>query len=35
MYIDYLMKSTKTDYKLIKLTSVKNIYLIKLLTHKL
>ncbi len=33
--IDHLMKSAKTDYKLIKLASVKNICLVKLLAHKL
>ncbi len=33
--IDHLMKSAKTDYKLIKLASVKNICLVELLAHKL
>ncbi len=32
---DHLMKSAKTDYKLIKLASVKNICLVELLAHKL
>ncbi len=35
MFIDYLTKSAKTDYKLIKLASVKNICLVELLAHKL
>ncbi len=34
-YIDHLTKSAKTDYKLIKLASVKNICLVELLAHKL
>jgi len=33
--IDHLTKSAKTDYKLIKLASVKNICLVELLAHKL
>jgi len=33
--INHLMKSAKTDYKLIKLVSVKNICLVELLAHKL
>jgi len=33
--IDHLTKLAKTDYKLIKLASVKNICLVKLLAHKL
>jgi len=33
--INHLMKSAKTDYKLIKLASVKNICLVELLAHKL
>ncbi len=35
IFIDHLTKSAKTNYKLIKLASVKNIYLVKLLAHKL
>ncbi len=35
MIINHLMKSAKTDYKLIKLASVKNICLVELLAHKL
>jgi len=35
IFIDHLMKSAKTDYKLIKLASVKNICLAELLAHKL
>ena len=34
-FIDHLTKSAKTDYKLIKLASVKNICLVELLAHKL
>ncbi len=34
-FIDYLTKSAKTDYKLIKLASVKNICLVEFLAHKL
>ncbi len=34
-YIDHLTKLAKTDYKLIKLASVKNICLVELLAHKL
>ncbi len=33
--IDHLTKSAKIDYRLIKLASVKNICLVKLLAHKL
>jgi len=33
--INHLTKSAKTDYKLIKLASVKNICLVELLAHKL
>jgi len=35
LIIDHLTKSAKTDYKLIKLASVKNICLVELLAHKL
>ncbi len=34
-HIDHLTKPAKTDYKLIKLASVKNICLVELLAHKL
>ncbi len=33
--INHLTKPAKTDYKLIKLASVKNICLVELLAHKL